>query len=83
MPVHARRKRAGSLALGDPDQPVAGDDGALVGFRDITEADELGEMSRGNVGVGSMHRDLDQGGELLRCQKVWRMDRHGARPPAG
>src|ERR1700761_6320405 len=61
---------AGSLALGDPDQPVAGDDGGLVGFRDITEADELGEMSRGNVGLGSMHRGLDQRGELLRSQKV-------------
>ena len=65
-----------SLALGNPDQAVAGDDGTFGDHRDIAKANQLCQMRRRYLGVGRGYRDFDQRGELFGRQKLWRMNGH-------
>ena len=65
-----------SLAFGNPDQAVAGDDSAFGGLGNEAKGDELGQMRRRYFGTRRCNRDLDQGSKLFGRQKLRRMDGH-------
>jgi len=70
------RQASRSLAFGNPDQTVAGDDRTVGGHDDVTKADQLCQMRRRHRRPRRGDRDLDEGGEFLGRQKPGCMEGH-------
>jgi hypothetical protein len=78
LPLSTGRSRAGRrlLALCNPHQTIAGDDGAFGGHDHVAKGNQLCQMGRRYLGVRRCNRDLDQRGELFGRQKLWRVNGH-------